>query len=107
MAKRKTARYRSTKQRAARQTQTRRSTANAVSSQAMGELPYEREYANAANRNMDEVTRYVRRNNYSKMLEDTANFARQNMAATFGLGVAAGLVTTQLARRWSAILRKG
>jgi hypothetical protein len=101
MPKRKTAR--STKQRAARQSQTRRSTRNAVSSQAMGELPYERDTL----RNMDEITRYVRRINYSKMLEDTANFARQNMAATFGLSVAAGLVTTQLARRWSAILRKG
>jgi hypothetical protein len=95
------------KQHAPRQSQKRRSTRNAISRQTSGELPYVREYADATNKKMNEAKRYASRHNYSEMLDNAAALARQNMAATFRLGVATGLVTTQLARRWTAILRKG
>jgi hypothetical protein len=106
MAKRNTARRRSTNQHAPRQSQKRRSTRNAASRQASGERTYVREYAAATNKKIDEVARYTSRNNYPEMLDNAAALARQNMAATFRLGIATGLLTTEFARRWTAIFRK-
>jgi hypothetical protein len=104
MARHKTAKRRASKPRGHRQSQQRRSTQNVISGRTRGELPYLREYAKAES--MDEVARHVDRNDYSKLLNDASALARQNLAVTFGLGINAGLLTAQLARRWMTILRK-
>jgi ApbE superfamily uncharacterized protein (UPF0280 family) len=41
------------------------------------------------------------------MLEDAASFAKRQPMATLALGVAAGLVTTQLMRGWQTSRRNG
>lgn len=103
MAKRKTAKRRASNPQGHRQ---RRSTRNGISGRARGELPYLRKYADATNQSMDEATRYVDRNGYSELLKDAFVLGSQNLAATFGFGINAGLFTAQLARRWVTILRK-
>jgi hypothetical protein len=45
------------------------------------------------------AAKYVERTDYSEMLEDLGTLARRNPAATLALGIAAGLLTAQLARR--------
>src|SRR5687768_6088735 len=62
---------------------------------ALGELPFVRPYADAAAK----AAKYVERTDYSEMLNDVASLARGNPAATLTLGMAAGLLIAQLARR--------
>ena len=64
-----------------------------------GELPFVRENTDAAATKMEKLTEYVGRTEYSEMIEDIATLARRNPAATLALGIAAGLLTVQLARR--------
>lgn len=106
MVKRKTAKRRTSHPHGHRQSKQRRSTPNGISGRARGELPYLREYADDAIQSMDEATPYVDRNGYSEVLKDASVLVSQNLAATFGLGISAGLFTAQLARRWMTLLRK-
>lgn len=65
-----------------------------------GELPYLTEYTDAAAERIDEFADYVDRTDIPEMLEDLASFTKRQPVATLALGVAAGLVTTQLLRGW-------
>ena len=85
MAKRKSVRHRS-----ASTNGRRRSRRGSPNRQGLGELPFAREYAN----------------DYSDMLDEIATLTRRNVAATFSLGIAAGLFTAQLARQWTTGVRK-
>jgi hypothetical protein len=60
------------------------------------DLPYLRDYTDAAAQRIDELADYVERTDIDEMLEDIATFAKRQPMATLALGVAAGLVTTQL-----------
>jgi hypothetical protein len=53
---------------------------------------------------MNRATQYA--DNYSEMIDEIASLTRRNVAATFSLGIAAGLFTAQLARQWTTGLRK-
>ena len=64
------------------------------------ELPYLRDYTDAAAERIDELANYVERTDIPEMLEDIASFAKRQPMATLALGVAAGLVTTQLMKGW-------
>lgn len=64
------------------------------------DLPYLRDYTDAAAQRIDELADYVERTDLDDMLEDIATFAKRQPMATLALGVAAGLVTTQLMRNW-------
>lgn len=66
------------------------------------ELPYLRDYTDAAAERIDELADYVDRTDIPEMLEDIASFAKRQPMATLALGVAAGLVTTQLMKSWPA-----
>jgi hypothetical protein len=63
-----------------------------------------REYADAAGKSMNRITQYAE--DYSDLLDQIATLTRRNVAATFSLGVAAGLFTAQLARQWTTSVRK-
>jgi hypothetical protein len=63
-------------------------------------LPYLREYTDAAAERIDEIADYVDRTEIPEMLEDIASFAKRQPMASLALGLAAGLVTTQLVRGW-------
>jgi hypothetical protein len=65
-------------------------------------LPYLRDYTDAAAERIDELAEYVDRTDIPEMLEDIASFAKRQPMATLALGVAAGLVTTQLMKNWPA-----
>jgi hypothetical protein len=62
------------------------------------DLPYLRDYTDAAAIRIDELAEYVDRTDVPEMLDDIASFARRQPMATLALGLAAGLVTTQLMR---------
>jgi hypothetical protein len=62
------------------------------------DLPYLRDYTDAAANRIDELAEYVDRTDVPEMLDDIASFARRQPMATLALGLAAGLVTTQLMR---------
>jgi hypothetical protein len=62
------------------------------------DLPYLRDYTDAAANRIDELAEYVGRTDVTEMLEDMASFAKRQPMATLALGLAAGLVTTQLMR---------
>jgi hypothetical protein len=62
------------------------------------DLPYLRDYTDAAARRIDEFADYVDRTDVPEMLDDIASFAKRQPVATLALGLAAGLVTTQLMR---------
>jgi hypothetical protein len=70
------------------------------------DLPYLREYTDAAAERIDELADYVDRTDLPEMLEDAASFAKRQPMATLALGVAAGLVTTQLMRNWQQPRRR-
>jgi hypothetical protein len=70
------------------------------------DLPYLREYTDAAAERIDELADYVDRTDFPDMLEDAATFAKRQPMATLALGVAAGLVTTQLMRGWQTSRRR-
>jgi hypothetical protein len=82
----------------------RRSRRGRTSQQGWGEQPFVREYADAAGKSMDRVPEYA--DDYSDMLDEIATLTRRNVAATFSLGIAAGLFTAQLARQWTSRVRK-
>jgi predicted transcriptional regulator len=62
------------------------------------DLPYLRDYTDAAANRIDELAEYVDRTDVPEMLDDIASFAKRQPMATLALGLAAGLVTTQLMR---------
>ena len=62
------------------------------------DLPYLRDYTDAAANRIDELAEYVGRTDVTEMLDDMASFAKRQPMATLALGLAAGLVTTQLIR---------
>ena len=62
------------------------------------DLPYLRDYTDAAANRIDELAEYVGRTDVTEMLDDMASFAKRQPMATLALGLAAGLVTTQLMR---------
>ncbi|HEY7764854.1 MAG TPA: hypothetical protein VIB38_07675, partial [Aestuariivirgaceae bacterium] len=64
------------------------------------DLPYLRDYTDAAAQRIDELADYVERTDIDEMLEDIATFAKRQPMATLALGLAAGLVTTQLMKNW-------
>jgi predicted transcriptional regulator len=64
------------------------------------DLPYLRDYTDAAAQRIDELADYVERTDIDEMLEDIATFAKRQPMATLALGMAAGLVTTQLMKNW-------
>jgi hypothetical protein len=64
------------------------------------DLPYLRDYTDAAAQRIDELADYVERTDIDEMLEDVATFAKRQPMATLALGMAAGLVTTQLMKNW-------
>ena len=66
------------------------------------DLPYLRDYTDAAAERIDELADYVDRTDIPELLEDIASFAKRQPMATLALGVAAGLVTTQLMKSWPA-----
>jgi hypothetical protein len=66
------------------------------------DLPYLRDYTDAAAERIDELADYVDRTDFPEMLDDIASFAKRQPMATLALGVAAGLVTTQLMKSWPA-----
>lgn len=65
---------------------------------AVEDLPYLRDYAEAAADRIDELAEYVDRTDVPEMLDDMASFAKRQPMAMLALGLAAGLVTTQLVR---------
>ena len=66
--------------------------------QTVEDLPYLRDYTDAAANRIDELAEYVDRTDVPEMLDDIASFAKRQPMATLALGLAAGLVTTQLMR---------
>lgn len=64
------------------------------------EVPYLRDYTDAAAEKINEMAEYVTRTDIPEMLVDIAAFAKRQRVATFALSVAAGVVTTQLVRGW-------
>lgn len=64
------------------------------------DLPYLRDYTDAAAQRIDELADYVEHTDIDEMLEDIATFAKRQPMATLALGMAAGLVTTQLMKNW-------
>jgi hypothetical protein len=64
------------------------------------DLPYVRDYTDAAVQKIGELAEYVTRTDIPDMLKDVASLAKRQPMATLALSVAAGLVTTQLVRGW-------
>jgi len=64
------------------------------------DLPYLRSYTDSAAERIDEFADYVDRTDIPEMLGDAATLAKRQPMATLALGLAAGLVTTQLMRGW-------
>ena len=79
---------------------TKLATATRKATKSFDELPYLRDYTDAAAEKISEMAEYVARTDIPEMLGDVASFAKRQRVATFALSVAAGLVTTQLVRRW-------
>lgn len=73
--------------------------------QVWGELPFVPASASKGGKSLESAT--DDRTNYSHVIDDIANLTRRNVAATFTLGVAAGLFTARLARQWTTNMRKG
>jgi hypothetical protein len=67
------------------------------------DLPYLRDYTDAAAQKIGELAEYVTRTDIPDMLEDVASLAKRRPMATLALSVAAGLVTTQLVRGWPTV----
>lgn len=85
---------------------TRLATATRKATRSFDELPYLRDYTDAAAEKIDEIAQYVNRTDIPAILGDFAALARRQRAATFALSVAAGMVTTQLMRGWPTSQRE-
>lgn len=70
--------------------------------EATDELPYLREYTAATASGIDTVAAYVDRTDVPEMFDDLSSFARRQPLATLVLGVAAGLIVTQILRNGPA-----
>ena len=79
---------------------TKLATATRKATKSFDELPYLRDYTDAAAEKIDEIAEYVNRTDIPAILGDFAALARRQRVATFALSVAAGVVTTQLMRGW-------
>src|SRR5688572_26226521 len=80
-------------------------TATRKATKSFDELPYLRDYTDAAAEKINEMAEYVTRTDIPGMLGDVAAFAKRQRVATFALSVAAGVVTTQLVRGWPTAQR--
>ncbi|MGH6875493.1 MAG: hypothetical protein ACREDW_10785 [Aestuariivirgaceae bacterium] len=67
-------------------------------SKAIDDLPYLRNYTDAAASGIDKLAAYVDRIDVQDMVDDIAIVARRQPAATLALGVVAGLIATQVLR---------
>jgi hypothetical protein len=79
---------------------TKLATATRKATKSFDDLPYLRDYTDAAVEKIGEMAEYVARTDIPEMLGDVAAFAKRQPVATFALSVAAGVVTTQLVRGW-------
>ena len=79
---------------------TKLATATRKATKSFDELPYVRDYTDAAAEKISEMAEYVTRTDIPEMLGDVAAFAKRQRMATFALSVAAGVVTMQLVRGW-------
>lgn len=79
---------------------TKLATATHKATKSFDELPYLRDYTDAAAEKINEMAEYVTRTDIPEMLGDVAAFAKRQRMATFALSVAAGVATTQLVRGW-------
>ena len=64
------------------------------------DLPFLRDYTEAAADRLDELAVYVDDTDLPDIINDIATFARRQPMATLALTVAAGFVTSQLVRDW-------
>ena len=64
------------------------------------DLPFLRDYTEAAAERLDELALYVDDTELPDIINDIATFARRQPMATLALTVAAGFVTSQLVREW-------
>jgi hypothetical protein len=64
------------------------------------DLPFLRDYTEAAADRLDELAVYVDDTELPEIINDIATFARRQPMATLALTVAAGFVTSQLVRDW-------
>lgn len=64
------------------------------------DLPYLRDYTEAAADRLDEFAVYVDDTDLQEILEDMVSFAKRQPMATLALTVAAGFVTSQLVKDW-------
>jgi len=62
------------------------------------DIPYVRDFAEAAASRIDKLAAYVDDTDVPDMLDDIASFARRQPGAALALGVFAGLIATQLLR---------
>ncbi len=85
---------------------TKLATATRKATKSFDELPYLRDYTDAAAEKINEMAEYVTRTDIPEMLGDVAAFAKRQRVATFALSVAAGVVTTQLVRGWPTAQRE-
>lgn len=69
-----------------------------VFSKTIDDLPYLRDYTDAAASGIDKLAAYVERTDVPDMVDDIASFARRQPVATLALGVVAGLIATQVLR---------
>ena len=97
MAQRKSRKPRSANKRGRSQSQKR----SAGHGTSRGELPFIRQALDGAEKGANAMEDYLAVRDYTELLNDATALARRNVAATFSLGIAAGLFTAQLARRWS------
>ena len=65
-------------------------------SNEIDDIPYVRDFAEAAARGIEKLAAYVDDNDVPDMLDDISSFARRQPGATVALGVVAGLIATQL-----------
>jgi hypothetical protein len=66
------------------------------------DLPFLRDYTEAAADRLDELAVYVDDTELPDIINDIATFAKRQPMATLALTVAAGFVTSQLVREWPA-----
>ena len=65
-------------------------------SNEIDDIPYVRDFADAAARGIEKLAAYVDDNDVPDMLDDISSFARRQPGAMVALGVVAGLIATQL-----------
>jgi hypothetical protein len=67
-------------------------------SNGIDDIPYARDFAEAAASRIEKLAAYVDDTDVSHMLDDISSFARRQPGATVALGVVAGLIAAQLLR---------